>query len=134
MLHRLRLRAFFDTARTPGRLARGATSRLNRDLGTLDQDAVLSGRYVIGNVESLRAEEREALLTLAAQRLISRNVCCREHLGSSTLLIFPGLIKQKRPLIDPVETTDDISYVVQGTSSLRIPRAIVAVRAAVGCR
>ena len=85
-----------------------------RDLGTLDEDAVLSGRYVIGEVESLRSEEREALLTLAAQRLISRNVCFREHLGSSTLLIFPGLIKQKRPLIDPVETADDISYLVQG--------------------
>ena len=35
-------------------------------------------------------------------------------MGSDTLLIFPSLIKQKRPLQDDLPATDDISYVVRG--------------------
>jgi TIR domain-containing protein len=35
-------------------------------------------------------------------------------LGDENLLIFPGLIKQKRPLQDDLPATDDVSYMVRG--------------------
>src|ERR1017187_7203555 len=47
-------------------------------------------------------------------RFLSHNICFRETLGSETLLIFPSLIKQKRPLRDEVETPDGVSYLVRG--------------------
>ena len=34
--------------------------------------------------------------------------------GNDNFLIFPSLIKQKRPLQDDVPSTDDISYIVRG--------------------
>jgi hypothetical protein len=38
------------------------------------------------------------LLDAAILRFLQHNICFRETLGDETLLIFPGLIKQKRPL------------------------------------
>lgn len=47
-------------------------------------------------------------------RFISHNICFREILGTEALLIFPTLIKQKRPLLDNVKTIEDVSYIARG--------------------
>jgi hypothetical protein len=58
--------------------------------------------------------EQQVLLDAAILRFLQHNICFRETLGNNTLLIFPSLIKQKRPLQDDLPATDDISYVVRG--------------------
>ena len=58
--------------------------------------------------------EGQILLDAAILRFLEHSICFRETLGSDTLLIFPSLIKQKRPLQDDLPATDDISYVVRG--------------------
>ena len=54
------------------------------------------------------------MLDAAILRFLHHNICFREILGEDNLLIFPALIKQKRPLQDDLPSTDDISYVVRG--------------------
>ncbi len=49
-------------------------------------------------------------------RFLEHTICFRDTFDDDTLLIFPSLIKQKRPLQDDVPTTDDISYVVHRQS------------------
>ncbi|HEV7474435.1 MAG TPA: toll/interleukin-1 receptor domain-containing protein [Pyrinomonadaceae bacterium] len=58
--------------------------------------------------------ESQILLDAAILRFLQHNICFRETLDNDTLLIFPSLIKQKRPLQDDLPSTDDISYVVRG--------------------
>ncbi len=85
-----------------------------RELGALEEARLLQGGYPLAELASLAQEEQQILLDAAVVRFLARNICFRETLGAEALLIFPGLIKQKRPLIDAVETTDDVSYIVRG--------------------
>ena len=85
-----------------------------RELGALSESALLRGDYKFSELDSLEQEEGEVLLAAAVLRFLSHNICFRETLGADTLLIFPGLIKQKRPLIDEVDSTDDVSYIARG--------------------
>ena len=85
-----------------------------RDLGALSETVLLQGGYQFPELADLGKSEREVLLDAMVVRFLRHNVCFRETLGAETLLIFPGLIKQKRPLHDEVETFDDVSYVIRG--------------------
>lgn len=85
-----------------------------RELGAVSEMELLQGRYSFNELAGLDEAERQILLDAAALRFLEHNVCFRETFGSDTLLIFPGLIKQKRPLKDDFLATDDISYVVRG--------------------
>ena len=85
-----------------------------RDLGALNETHLLRGGYPFPELAALDQPEREILLDATVVRFLRHTVCFRETLGAETLLIFPGLIKQKRPLHDEVETIDDVSYLIRG--------------------
>ena len=85
-----------------------------RELGAVSERELLQGRYPFDELTGLDEDERHILLDTAMLRFLAHNVCFRETLDSDTLLIFPGLIKQKRPLVDDFPATDDVSYVVRG--------------------
>ncbi len=85
-----------------------------RELGALSETELLQGKYPFDELEGLSQPESQVLLDAAVLRFLHHNICFRETLGDETLLIFPGMIKQKRPLQDDLPATDDISYVVRG--------------------
>ena len=85
-----------------------------RELGALSETALLQGNYPFPELANLEQAEQQVLLDAAIARFLSHNICFRETLGTEALLIFPGLIKQKRPLLDDVETVEDMSYIVRG--------------------
>lgn len=85
-----------------------------KDLGAVNEMHLLKGDYVFPELENLDIEEKEVLLDAAVLRFLDHKVCFRETLGSEALLIFPGLIKQKRPL-DDILTVEDVSYVIRGS-------------------
>lgn len=85
-----------------------------RGLGALSETVLLQGGYQFPELAGLGKSEQEVLLDAMVVRFLRHNVCFRETLGAETVLIFPGLIKQKRPLRDEVETFDDVSYVIRG--------------------
>ena len=85
-----------------------------RELGAVSETELLQGKYPFDELAGLSPAESQILLDAAILRFLEHNICFRETLGDETLLIFPGLIKQKRPLQDDLPSTDDISYVVRG--------------------
>jgi len=85
-----------------------------RELGAVSETELLQGKYPFDELKGLDKYEGQILLDAAILRFLQHNICFRETLGSDTLLIFPSLIKQKRPLQDDLPATDDTSYVVRG--------------------
>ncbi|HAW52730.1 MAG TPA: hypothetical protein DCX54_10445, partial [Flavobacteriales bacterium] len=85
-----------------------------RELGAINESELLQGKFPFSELEKLTKKEQLTLLDVAVVRFLEHSVCFRETLGNDTLLIFPSLIKQKRPLKDDSSSTDDISYVVRG--------------------
>jgi small GTP-binding protein len=85
-----------------------------RELGAVSETELLQGQFAFAELAGLAQEESQILLDAAILRFLAHNICFRETLNEETLLIFPGLIKQKRPLQDDLPATDDISYVVRG--------------------
>jgi small GTP-binding protein len=88
--------------------------RNEKGLGALEESRVLEGRYEFPELKTLEEGERDVLLDAAVVLFIEHNLCFRETLGAQTLLIFPALINQKRPVIEEAETVDDYSYRVTG--------------------
>ncbi len=85
-----------------------------RELGAVSEAELLQGQYPFDELKDLEKPEQQILLDAAILRFLQHNLCFRETFGNDTLLIFPGLIKQKRPLQDDLPATDDVSYVVRG--------------------
>lgn len=85
-----------------------------RELGALSETDLLQDKYPFPELAGLPPTERQILVDAAVARFVDHNICFRESLGTDALLIFPRLIKQKRPLLAEVETVDDISYVICG--------------------
>ena len=85
-----------------------------RELGAVSETELLQGKYPFEELIGLSPTENQILLEAAILRFLEHNICFRETLNDETLLIFPGLIKQKRPLQNDLPSTDDISYVVRG--------------------
>jgi small GTP-binding protein len=86
----------------------------SRELGAVSETDLLGGKIPFDELKGLDNHEGQILLDAAILRFLEHSICFRETLGSDTLLIFPSLIKQKRPLQDDLPATDDISYVVRG--------------------
>jgi small GTP-binding protein len=86
----------------------------SRELGAVSETDLLQGKIPFDELKGLDNHEGQILLDAAILRFLEHSICFRETLGSDTLLIFPSLIKQKRPLKDDLPATDDISYVVRG--------------------
>jgi small GTP-binding protein len=85
-----------------------------RELGAVSETELLQGKYPFDELKGLEPHEAQTLLDAAILRFLEHNICFRDTFGNDTLLIFPSLIKQKRPLQDDAPATDDISYVVRG--------------------
>lgn len=85
-----------------------------RELGAVNETELLQGKYAFDELKGLEQPEQQILLDAAVLRFLDHSICFRETLDNDTLLIFPGLIKQKRPLQDDIPFTDDISYIVRG--------------------
>jgi small GTP-binding protein len=85
-----------------------------RELGAVSETELLLGKYPFDEFAGLPPSESQLLLDAAILRFLQHNICFRETLGDETLLIFPALIKQKRPLQDDLPAAEDISYVVRG--------------------
>jgi small GTP-binding protein len=90
-----------------------------RELGAVNETELLQGKYPFDELAGLSPVESQILLDAAILRFLQHNICFRETLRdetfrSETLLIFPALIKQRRPLQDELPAADDISYVVRG--------------------
>lgn len=85
-----------------------------RELGAINETELLQGKYSFDELKGLEKIEQQILLDAAVLRFMEHSICFRERMGGETLLIFPGLIKQKRPLKDNFESNDDVSYIVQG--------------------
>ena len=83
-------------------------------LGAMSETELLQGKYPFDELVGLAPAEQQILLDAAVLRFLGHNICFRETLNEENLLIFPALIKQKRPLQDDLPSTDDISYVVRG--------------------
>ncbi|WP_079049830.1 TIR domain-containing protein [Streptomyces torulosus] len=96
-----------------------------QELGALSESTLLGGDYPLPEVDALDPAEQQVLLDAAVVRFLEHNLCFRDTLGAETLLIFPGLIKQKRPLFDAIETVDDVSYVVRGQVENVYPALVV---------
>jgi small GTP-binding protein len=86
----------------------------SRELGAVSETDLLQGKIPFDELKGLDNHEGQILLDAAILRFLEHSICFRETLGNDTLLIFPSLIKQKRPLQDDLPATDDISYVVRG--------------------
>ncbi|HET6977941.1 MAG TPA: TIR domain-containing protein [Pyrinomonadaceae bacterium] len=85
-----------------------------RELGAVSETELLQGKSQFEELEGLSPAENQILLDAAILRFLEHNICFRETLNDETLLIFPGLIKQKRPLQDDRPSNEGISYVVRG--------------------
>lgn len=85
-----------------------------RELGAISESELLQGKFQFEELTGLSQSEAQILLDAAILRFLEHNICFRETFGNENLLIFPGLIKQKRPLQDDLPSTDDVSYVVRG--------------------
>jgi small GTP-binding protein len=86
----------------------------SRELGAVSETELLQVKHSFEELAGLSQSERQILLDAAILRFLEHNICFRETLNDDNLLIFPSLIKQKRPLQDDLPSADDISYVVRG--------------------
>jgi small GTP-binding protein len=85
-----------------------------RGLGALEEEKLLRREYDFPELNGLDEGEQEILLDAAVALFLKYNICLREPSDTQTLLIFPSLINQKRPLIEDIPTRDDVSYTVSG--------------------
>lgn len=85
-----------------------------RDLGAISEGDLLTGKYQLDEIRGLDNEDQYVLLDAAVLRFVQASICFRETLKEDTLLIFPALIKQRRPLTNETPTIDDVSYIVRG--------------------
>jgi hypothetical protein len=85
-----------------------------RELGAINETELLQGKYLIEEFKGLGKEEQEVLLDTIMTRFLEHNICFRDTWGSDNLLIFPSLIKQKRPLQEDSPSTNGVFYIVRG--------------------
>lgn len=85
-----------------------------KGLGALEEDRILNAEYVMPETIGLSDNDRAILLSAVTALFLKNNICFRESLPHSTLLVFPSLISEKRPLIEQMILVDDVSYTVTG--------------------
>ncbi|HYL05844.1 MAG TPA: toll/interleukin-1 receptor domain-containing protein, partial [Thermoanaerobaculia bacterium] len=85
-----------------------------KGLGALEEERARRGGYPFAELAGLAADERETLLDSAMVLFLDHNLCFRETVSESTLLVFPALINLKKPVLDQTPTAEDMSYKVTG--------------------
>lgn len=82
-------------------------------LGSLIEVELLRGNIKIAEILNFPRKHQRLLLENAVTRLIEHSICFRELYRNDDWLIFPDLIRQKRPLYD-INVNDDVSYFISG--------------------
>ncbi|MGH3720268.1 MAG: TIR domain-containing protein [Pseudonocardiaceae bacterium] len=88
-----------------------------RDLGSLEEQRVLTGGYHFPELDGLSSEEREVLLDSAVAMFLEHSVCFRETdpLTTHSYLVFPALINLKKPVVADEQPIDEgAAYTVSG--------------------
>jgi CHAT domain-containing protein len=85
-----------------------------QELGALQEASLLDAGDRFPEVEDLTPSQQRIILEAVVTQFLQHNLCFRELLGAQSLLIFPSLIKQKRPIAEPFESVDDMAYIVRG--------------------
>ncbi len=87
-----------------------------KGLGSLEEQALLAGRYPILEFHGLAPGDRDILIDSAAALFLKHNVCFRETdpLNGRSYLVFPELINLKKPLLDEEPGEDSVAYTVSG--------------------
>ena len=96
-----------------------------QELGAVSETDLLQGKYTFEELKGLDQKEQQVLIDAAILRFLKHNVCFRETTETDTLLVFPSLIKQKRPLQDAVPSTDGTSYIIRGSVENLYARMVV---------
>jgi GTPase SAR1 family protein len=96
-----------------------------KGLGVLDEARVLGGGYEFAEIARTGQPASEALLDAVTALFLEHNVCFREAFANQTLLVFPSLINQKRPLAEDLETDEGFSYTVSGAVETVYPALVV---------
>ena len=87
------------------------------DVGSLDEQRVLTNAYDFRELADLAAEDRDVLLDSAVGMFLAHNVCLREidPLSGRAYLVFPELINLKKPPAKAERpTAEGVSYRVTG--------------------
>ncbi|MGB8194703.1 MAG: TIR domain-containing protein, partial [Chitinophagaceae bacterium] len=87
-----------------------------RGLGVLEEQKLLKGEYAFPELAFLNNLERDILLDATTVLFLERTVCFRETFNDDTFLVFPSLINEKHPLLEDIEVTEDVSYLVKGAT------------------
>jgi WD40 repeat protein/GTPase SAR1 family protein len=95
------------------------------NFGTIDEDSLLRSAYSFPELDGVKKEEKEILLDAAAILFLKHNLCFRQVVKNKTVLVFPSLINQKRPVSNLREMTDDVSYTVSGQVETVYPALVV---------
>lgn len=87
----------------PDRLVNLAASiiletRQHRGPGLLDEARLLAGDYRFPELDGLSKSEWTAMLDAAIGLFLQHNLCFRQTIQNRTVLIFPSLINEKRPI------------------------------------
>jgi len=88
-----------------------------KDLGSIEEQGVLAGKYAFCELGGLARDERDILLDSVTLLFLEHNICFRETdpLTSESYLVFPELINLKKPTVDDHQPTEDgVSYTVSG--------------------
>jgi small GTP-binding protein len=87
-----------------------------KGLGSLEEQALLTGQYPIPEIEALASTDREILVDSAAALFLEHYVCFRQTdpLSGRSYLVFPELINLKKPLLDEEPAEDGVAYTVSG--------------------
>jgi TIR domain len=86
------------------------------ELGAIDEKRLLAGDYTLLELTVLPHDQREILLDAAVELFIRHNICFREAIGGTSLLVFPALINQGMPVSDSIVREEDTSFVINGVS------------------
>ena len=86
-----------------------------KGLGALDEAKLVANAYDFPELRSLAPDDRQELLDSAVVMFLERNLCFREVLGASSLLIFPELINRRRPaVLESLRMVEDAYYIATG--------------------
>lgn len=88
--------------------------RNRKGLGALSLRRVREGEYEFLAIKRLKREEQQILLAATSELFIESSVCFTAFDDDETYLVFPALIRLKKPQVGEVQTEEDATYVVKG--------------------
>ncbi|MEK6262014.1 MAG: TIR domain-containing protein [Planctomycetota bacterium] len=90
-----------------------------RGLGALEEVRLFDNSYRFPELEGLSKEDHALLLDATITAFLENRLsyrCFRESWGEAKLLIFPELMKLKKPERDDLATEEGVSYVITGAT------------------